>query len=693
MAAQSLSSLPQQHRQKQLDCVPAIVKKAFCEIIFPRMNACSPKEDNHEQCNHETNNNQATTIVLMLGVSGGCDSVGLLHSLMEVVVLNSSNPNNRKQHSPLSLDGEMGKTASTFSNQMSPPLSSRWRLECGPSSGLSQQTCYSIHLHAVHFDHQQRGLESDGDRAFVQELCNHYCIPLTCWFWNQDHNDEDLVEFSQDTARKWRQQRMETLMRDLLLMLPHSPPSTDPTDIVAEDHQTKEARRVGVILTAHHQDDSMESLLLKLLRGVHITNLRGMEPIVRQQQQRRNIPIATSSSNSRKQEELNEKEVPNIWYARPFLSLSKDDIVDYLQQRGYSWREDSSNQSNKYLRNRVRNELIPLMSNLSGGKDVLYRRLDHMSRQSQEVEQYLDQQSRAYQPQGEEQHKQEQTTPTTADDAHAFELPAYLLASNGETKKSLLVLKHAIYNWAQGRASASGFGDAGFHFSYDQLQNVCHQLVAYPDNRLWRLSVGDGWDIVREGIVLHLMRTTKSCEHHHKNKSEIDEFDDVSSSQELKRIQWFLVKEQGKDVAGTNGSETNQHILDISIPSNWIEEIEHQQDTEAVEFLYTSANHSREALWFKAPWWPQERRPVRVHEFLRGQKVPLHRRRLAPIILLCRRNQRHDASSYSTDDATALVATYVETKGKWIVSRDFAVSSADQPAPNHRSIRLFLPRH
>ncbi|KAL7576889.1 hypothetical protein ACA910_006654 [Epithemia clementina (nom. ined.)] len=140
------------------------------------MIACSPKEDKKEKCNHATNNNQLTTFVLILGVSGGCASVGLVHSLMEVVVPNGSNPNNRKLHSTLSSDGEMGKTASSASNQMSPPLSSGWSLEYGPSSGLSQQTCFSIHLHAVHFDHQQRGLESDGDRAFVQELCTHYGI-------------------------------------------------------------------------------------------------------------------------------------------------------------------------------------------------------------------------------------------------------------------------------------------------------------------------------------------------------------------------------------------------------------------------------------------------------------------------------------------------------------------------------------
>ena len=83
--------------------------------------------------------------------------------------------------------------------------------------------------------------------------------------------------------------------------------------------------------------------ILKMLRGVHLTNLVGMEPIV-----------------------MGTKEMPNAIIARPLLNARKTDIVDFLTLNQLEWREDESNASNKYLRNRVRNELIPLVERHDG---------------------------------------------------------------------------------------------------------------------------------------------------------------------------------------------------------------------------------------------------------------------------------------------------------------------------------------
>jgi tRNA(Ile)-lysidine synthase len=62
----------------------------------------------------------------------------------------------------------------------------------------------------------------------------------------------------------------------------------------------------GVLLTAHHRDDSTETLLLKLLRGVHITNLAGMDPV----------------------SELSD--TPRAIWARPLLGITKHDIQEFL---------------------------------------------------------------------------------------------------------------------------------------------------------------------------------------------------------------------------------------------------------------------------------------------------------------------------------------------------------------------------
>ena len=50
-----------------------------------------------------------------------------------------------------------------------------------------------------------------------------------------------------------------------------------------------------------------------------------------------------------------------LYWVRPLLIVRKQELVQTLQQNNCTWREDISNQSNKYLRNRIRNELIPLL--------------------------------------------------------------------------------------------------------------------------------------------------------------------------------------------------------------------------------------------------------------------------------------------------------------------------------------------
>ncbi|MBI3993617.1 MAG: tRNA lysidine(34) synthetase TilS [Candidatus Lambdaproteobacteria bacterium] len=104
--------------------------------------------------------------------------------------------------------------------------------------------------------------------------------------------------------------------------------------------------------TAHQRDDHLESLLLGLLRGRHIANLRG---------------IAAESPP----------------FVRPLLPFTHAELLDYLRARGQGWLEDPSNRSPAYLRNRVRHELRPLLEALSGG--ALARRLSALERQSGEL--------------------------------------------------------------------------------------------------------------------------------------------------------------------------------------------------------------------------------------------------------------------------------------------------------------------
>jgi tRNA(Ile)-lysidine synthase len=91
----------------------------------------------------------------------------------------------------------------------------------------------------------------------------------------------------------------------------------------------QQATRSQAIITAHHHNDVLETAILNMLRG---TGRRGL-----------------SSLNNR----------GNI--IRPLLNFSKDEIIDYAHQHEITWREDSTNQDPKYLRNYVRLYVMPLL--------------------------------------------------------------------------------------------------------------------------------------------------------------------------------------------------------------------------------------------------------------------------------------------------------------------------------------------
>lgn len=77
-------------------------------------------------------------------------------------------------------------------------------------------------------------------------------------------------------------------------------------------------------------------------------------------------------------------------FFRPMLSLRKSELVEYLTCQGLDWREDASNLSRKYQRNRVRLDLVPLMEGLTGGPGALATRLNNLVQQSADVKSWLD---------------------------------------------------------------------------------------------------------------------------------------------------------------------------------------------------------------------------------------------------------------------------------------------------------------
>src|SRR3989344_945601 len=152
-----------------------------------------------------------------------------------------------------------------------------------------------VHLIVAHFDHGIRP-DSDGDRLFVEQAAKTYGLPFV---FDQGNLGPDS---SEDKARKFRYAFLERARR---------------------------ASGSAAIITAHHQDDQLETAFINSLRG---TGRRGL-----------------TSLNNR----------PTM--IRPLLGIPKNDLIDYAHKSGIKWREDSTNNDTRYLRNHIRHKLLPTL--------------------------------------------------------------------------------------------------------------------------------------------------------------------------------------------------------------------------------------------------------------------------------------------------------------------------------------------
>lgn len=81
---------------------------------------------------------------------------------------------------------------------------------------------------------------------------------------------------------------------------------------------------------------------------------------------------------------------------KPLLSVPKKELKEFMQQRNFDWREDSSNFEREYTRNIVRLDLVPLLQELAGGEEALHRRVVAIGDQSHQLRELLDREAQQY---------------------------------------------------------------------------------------------------------------------------------------------------------------------------------------------------------------------------------------------------------------------------------------------------------
>ena len=565
--------------------------------------------------NDNNNNNKRDTVAvhIVLSVSGGCDSVALLHSCMELW------DRQKKQE----LEGK-----------------------------VFDDTIFRS-IHVVHFHHRQRAnIEADGDCQLVQDLASSYGIPchVEDWKYHQTLGEEKNMNFSQDTARKWRRSKLvEYTMQQL------EPDELDEHTSNSRNQQTDEGniiRNVGLILTAHHLEDSQESVLLKLLRGVHLLNLGGMDEVS-------NLSPTVNPESTRNNEH---QTFPNhtILLVRPFLHHSKQELKQYLLDRQLEWREDSSNSSNKYLRNRVRNELVPLLEDMTDGA-FLSKRLPLMVRQSNllatdvkpRVKKFLDQHLTQL------DHDKRHQDREHSDLRSYFVLPDDSAATTPKDGTDNLATPPLIFSQALFQWISEEMKRRGFLLNYETLERLIHQIVAYPDRLQWTFELGHGWAVTREGKVLRLHDTGRS------NSTGYDVPGDNEGGATWK---WSMAT---TDATHHNKTDSEGETISMLISPDEL--------SSDLSFFSTTVGRAKRSLDGSShlqstsprftPSWRNS--PIKLRQFLRAQDVPLHRRDNVPILIMESNNCRE------------IVA--VKPNDRWLVHKNYCHDLTPSESCNIRS--------
>ncbi|HET8885528.1 MAG TPA: tRNA lysidine(34) synthetase TilS [Salinimicrobium sp.] len=179
----------------------------------------------------------------------------------------------------------------------------------GLDSVVLAHLCSAIGLKfsLAHCNFNLRGEESDSDEVFVYELAKKLNVEVFVEYFDTKKYAEDEKVSIQMAARELRYNWFLEL---------------------------KNALSFNYILTAHHANDSAETFLINFIRGTGLDGLTG-------------IP----------------KENKGI--IRPLLHFSRVEIETFAKENNISWREDSSNASVKYLRNKIRHQIIPIIEEIN----------------------------------------------------------------------------------------------------------------------------------------------------------------------------------------------------------------------------------------------------------------------------------------------------------------------------------------
>ncbi len=172
----------------------------------------------------------------------------------------------------------------------------------------------NLHFSIAHCNFGLRGVASDQDEAWVRALAQQYEVAYYTQPFNVSAHARAKDISIQMAARELRYAWFQAL---------------------CEEHGVEK------VATAHHNNDSLETVLLHFTKGTGLAGLHGILP-----------------AQGR--------------YIRPLLFASKANIIQYAQTEGLAWREDSSNQKDGYQRNLIRNHIVPQLRKINPSLETTF---------------------------------------------------------------------------------------------------------------------------------------------------------------------------------------------------------------------------------------------------------------------------------------------------------------------------------
>ena len=188
-------------------------------------------------------------------------------------------------------------------------------------------------LVCVHVNHGLRGIDADADEMYVKKMCEKHCVPCEIY-----REDVALI------AKK-RKQSLEEAGRE-----------------VRREAFVKTLKRYGgtKIALAHHQNDNAETFLMNVARGAGLKGLGGIRPV-------------------------------NGNVIRPLLAVERGEVEKYLEEEGIAFCVDETNKSDAYMRNRIRNHILPYFEEQVNKRTVTH--INETMERLREIEGFLEEQT------------------------------------------------------------------------------------------------------------------------------------------------------------------------------------------------------------------------------------------------------------------------------------------------------------